>query len=218
MGNSEAPDKHLDKIATIPNLLSALRIAGVPFFLWMVLQPCFGNPRLDGWAIGILVLSGISDYLDGKLARRWNQMSRLGRILDPAADRLYTLATVSALVARGIIPWWLMGILLTRDLLMAFNIAALRRVGYGPLHVNFIGKAATFNLMYAFPLLLVAAGNGFLADSAKVFGWALAIWGVALYWWSAALYTVQVRRLRNDSLNISPPVPSGAENPVSDPN
>lgn len=79
---------------------------------------------------------------------------------------------------------------------MALNIAALRRIGYGPLKVNFIGKAATFNLMYAFPLLLLADGGDSLAQFARIFGWALAIWGAGLYWWSAALYTTQVRRLR----------------------
>ncbi|MFH0520599.1 CDP-alcohol phosphatidyltransferase family protein [Streptomyces sp. M41] len=187
---------HLDKVLTIPNALSALRVAGVPVFLWLVLQPYFGNPSRDGWAIAILVVSGVTDYLDGKLARRWNQITRLGQVLDPAADRLYTISTLLALVLRDIIPWWFLVLLLARDVFMAVNIAVLRRIGYGPLKVNFIGKAATFNLMYAFPLLLLADGGDSLAQFARIFGWALAIWGAALYWWSAALYTTQVRRLR----------------------
>ncbi|MDC0767518.1 CDP-alcohol phosphatidyltransferase family protein [Streptomyces sp. HD] len=187
---------HLDKVLTIPNALSALRVAGVPVFLWLVLQPYFGNPSRDGWAIALLMISGVTDYLDGKLARRWNQITRLGQVLDPAADRLYTISTLLALVLRDIIPWWFLALLLARDVFMALNIAVLRRIGYGPLKVNFIGKAATFNLMYAFPLLLLADGGDSLADLARVFGWALAIWGAALYWWSAALYTTQVRGLR----------------------
>lgn len=187
---------HLDKVITIPNLLSAARIAGVPVFLWLALQPCFGRPSLDGWAILLLALSGVTDYLDGKLARRWNQTSKLGRILDPAADRLYILSTLTALLVRGIIPWWFLLLLFARDILMAYNIASLRRIGYGPLHVNFIGKAATFNLMYAFPLLLLTESDGPIAGFSQVFGWALAIWGAALYWWSAGLYTAQVHQLK----------------------
>ncbi|UQA98004.1 CDP-alcohol phosphatidyltransferase family protein [Streptomyces halobius] len=190
----------IDRVLTVPNLLSALRVAGVPAFLWMVLQPCFGNPSLDGWAIALLALSGATDYLDGKLARRWNQISRLGQALDPAADRLYTLATLTALLAREIIPWWLVVLLLLRDAFMAYNVVRLRRSGYGSLQVNFIGKAATFNLMYAFPLLLLADGQGFYAEVAQIVGWALAIWGAALYWWSAALYTIQVHRLKASTL------------------
>ncbi|WP_369171120.1 CDP-alcohol phosphatidyltransferase family protein [Streptomyces sp. R28] len=193
---------HLDKVLTIPNALSALRVAGVPVFLWLVLQPYFGNPSLDGWAIALLMVSGITDYLDGKLARRWNQITRLGQILDPAADRLYTISTLLALVLRDIIPWWFLALLLARDVFMALNIATLRRIGYGPLKVNFIGKAATFNLMYAFPLLLLADGGNSLAHFAYLCGWALAIWGAALYWWSAALYTTQVRRLRFSAVPV----------------
>ncbi|MFE1173074.1 CDP-alcohol phosphatidyltransferase family protein [Streptomyces sp. NPDC058773] len=200
MQHREIEDQGLDKIWTIPNALSALRIAGVPLFLWLVLQPYFGNSSLDFWAIGLLVLSGITDYLDGKLARLWNQTSRLGRVLDPAADRLYTISTLAALLLRGVIPWWFVVLLVARDVFMAGNIVALRRIGYGPLQVNFIGKAATFNLMYAFPLLLLTAGNGSVADIACIFGWALAIWGAALYWWAAALYSVQVHRLRKERI------------------
>lgn len=190
-------ESHLDKVLTIPNALSALRVAGVPVFLWLVLQPYFGNASLDGWAIALLAVSGATDYLDGKLARRWNQVTRLGQVLDPAADRLYTLSTLLALLLRDIIPWWFLVLLLARDAFMALNIASLRKIGYGPLKVNFIGKAATFNLMYAFPLLLLADGGDSLADFARVVGWALAIWGAGLYWWSAGLYTTQVRRLRS---------------------
>jgi len=194
-------ESHLDKVLTIPNALSALRVAGVPVFLWLVLQPYFGNSSLDGWAIALLAVSGATDYLDGKLARRWNQVTRLGQILDPAADRLYTLSTLVALLLRDIIPWWFLVLLLARDVFMAFNIASLRKIGYGPLKVNFIGKAATFNLMYAFPLLLLADGGDSLANFARIVGWALAIWGAGLYWWSAGLYTTQVRRLKSTALD-----------------
>ena len=179
-----------DAIWTIPNLLSAARLAGVPVFLWLVL-----GPHADGWAIILLMFSGASDYFDGKLARAWNQTSRLGQLLDPAADRAYIVATVVGLTIRGVIPVVLLVALLARDLMLAGTLPVLRRHGYGPLPVHYLGKAATFNLLYAFPLVLLGAGHGWGSPAARTLGWAFALWGVALYWWAAALYLVQVRSL-----------------------
>jgi cardiolipin synthase (CMP-forming) len=193
----EVQETHIqtDRVLTVPNLLSMARLAGVPLFLWLVLSPEFGGPDLDGWALLVLAASGVSDYLDGKLARRWNQVSALGRILDPAADRLYILATLTGLTWRGILPLWLTVILLTREALLLVTVWRLDRHGYAPPQVNFLGKAATFNLMYAFPLLLLSDGSGWVASLAAIFGWAFAGWGTALYWWAGILYVVQVRRL-----------------------
>lgn len=95
-----------DRVLTIPNILSMARLVGVPVFLWLILWKEFGGPDTKYWALLVLALSGISDYLDGKLARRWNQISSLGRILDPAADRLYILSTLVGLTWRGILPLW----------------------------------------------------------------------------------------------------------------
>lgn len=178
-----------DRIFTIPNILSMARLAGVPLFLWLILA------EHDGWALAVLMLSGISDYLDGKLARRWNQISSLGRLLDPAADRLYILSTLFGLTYRGILPIWLTAALLARELMLLVMVWILRRHGYPPPQVNFLGKAATFNLMYAFPLLLLSDGSGWLAWTGSVFGWAFAGWGTTLYWWAGILYVVQVRRI-----------------------
>ncbi|MFJ3928496.1 CDP-alcohol phosphatidyltransferase family protein [Streptomyces sp. NPDC090022] len=178
-----------DRIFTIPNILSMARLAGVPLFLWLILA------EHDGWALLVLMLSGVSDYLDGKLARRWNQISSLGRLLDPAADRLYILSTLFGLTWREILPLWLTVALLAREVMLAAMVLVLRRHGYPPPQVNFLGKAATFNLMYAFPLLLLSDGTGSLAWLASVFGWAFAGWGTTLYWWAGILYVVQVRRL-----------------------
>lgn len=184
-----------DRVLTIPNILSMARLAGVPVFLWLILWPEFGGPKADGWALLILALSGISDYLDGKLARRWNQISNLGRVLDPAADRLYIVSTLVGLTWRGILPWWLTAILVARDVVLGVMILVMRKRGWGPPQVNFMGKAATFNLMYAFPLLLLSDGDGWLNTLAAIFGWAFAGWGTTLYWWAGILYVVQVRRL-----------------------
>src|SRR5690349_4799050 len=184
-----------DRVLTIPNILSMARLVGVPVFLWLILRPEFCGPQSDGWALLVLMFSGVSDYLDGKLARRWNQISSLGRLLDPAADRLYILSTLVGLTWREILPLWLTALLLARELVLLVVVAVLRRHGYPPLQVNFLGKAATFNLMYAFPLLLLSDGSGWLASLAAIFGWAFAGWGTTLYWWAGVLYVVQVRRL-----------------------
>ncbi|MGW4380835.1 CDP-alcohol phosphatidyltransferase family protein [Kitasatospora sp. NPDC004531] len=184
-----------DRVLTIPNLLSMARLVGVPIFLWLVLWPVFGGPKNDGWAIVVLMLSGVSDYLDGKLARRWGQISRLGQLLDPAADRLYIVSTLVGLTWREILPWWLTALLVAREAFVGVVLLRLNRAGYGPLNVSFLGKAATFNLMYAFPLLLLGVGEGWVHRVANVVSWAFIWWGTTLYWWAGALYAVQARQM-----------------------
>jgi CDP-diacylglycerol--glycerol-3-phosphate 3-phosphatidyltransferase len=184
-----------DRVWTIPNVISFLRLLGVPLFLWLAL-----GPAANGWALLVLVVAGISDYLDGKIARRFGQTSRLGTLLDPAADRLYILATVAALTDLGVLPIWLACFLVGRDVVLAAMVPVLRRRGYGvALPVNFIGKAATTNLLYAFPLLLLATGSGGVAALARPVGWAFTCWGVGLYWFAGLIYLDQIRRLPDRS-------------------
>jgi cardiolipin synthase len=187
---SAQPVSQSERVWTIPNLLSLLRLLGVPLFLWLVL-----GPQADGWAFGVLAFAGISDYADGKIARRFNQSSRLGALLDPAADRLYILATLVALTVRDIVPIWLAVVIPARDALLALTLPSLRRHGYGPLPVHFLGKAATLCLLYAFPLLLLAHHHSSLGTIARPFAWAFTVWGIGLYWWAGWLYTVQFRSL-----------------------
>ena len=106
------------------------------------------------------MLSGLSDYLDGKIARRFGLESRVGQLLDPLADRLYIATTLVGLAWRDIIPWWLVAVLVGREVLLAGVLAWIRRYGQTGLPVHFVGKAATFNLLYAFPLLLLGQGDG----------------------------------------------------------
>jgi cardiolipin synthase len=178
------------RILTVPNGISVARLAGVPVFLWLVL-----GPQADGWAVALLIVAGLSDWLDGVIARAWNQQSRLGQVLDPAADRLYIAATLIGLAIRGIIPWWLVALLVARELVLGAALLVLRRHGYGPLQVSLVGKTATLCLLYAFPLLFLGSHAGTAALVARVLGWAFAIWGTALYWWAAVLYLEQTRRL-----------------------
>lgn len=180
------------RVWTIPNVLSMLRLAGVPLFLYWVLVA-----EHDGRAILLLMAAGATDYFDGLIARRFHSFSRLGQLLDPMADRLYILATLLALVARDGLPLWWALALIGRDVVLASTYPTLRKHGYGPLPVHFLGKAATFNLLYAFPMLLAAlpSNEGPLADVFRPMGWAFAAWGSALYLWAGVLYLVQVRRL-----------------------
>jgi cardiolipin synthase len=189
------------RVWTVPNLLSALRLLGVPLFLWLVL-----GPEADGWALVVLMVSGATDYADGWLARRLDQTTVVGQILDPVADRLYILAVVVGLALRDVIPWWLAVSLPLRDALMWGLVPLLRTRGYSSLPVHFLGKAATFNLLYAFPLLLLGDGDGTLNRLAEVFGWAFAFWGVGLYWWAGLLYGWQVWKL----LRTTEPVKAAA--------
>lgn len=179
-----------ERILTVPNALSFVRLLLVPVFLWLVL-----GPQWDELALVVLMVSGVTDYLDGKLARSLNQMSKIGAILDPVADRFYILAVVIGLGVRDIIPWWLAIILPLRDVFLFCLVPFLRTRGYSSLPVHFLGKAATASLLYAFPLLLLGDANGTVADLANVFGWAFTVWGVSLYWWGGVLYALQVRRL-----------------------
>lgn len=188
----------MDRVLTIPNGLSAARLAGVPVFLWLVLG--LRTATGDYWAVGLLIIAGATDWLDGKIARALNQGSRLGQVLDPAADRLYIAATLVALAVRDIIPWWLVAILAVRELVVGGALAVLkRRVGFSTLQVSLVGKAATLCLLYAFPLLFLGDHPGWGGTLARVLGWAFAVWGTVLYWWAAMLYLTQVRSLTSSS-------------------
>ena len=188
----------MDRVLTIPNALSAARLAGVPVFLWLVLGP--RSATADYWAVALLIVAGATDWLDGKIARALNQGSRLGQVLDPAADRLYIAATIVALAVRAIIPWWLVAVLALRELVVGGALAVLkRRVGFGTLQVSLVGKTATLCLLYAFPLLFLGDHPGWGGTLARVIGWAFAVWGTVLYWWAAKLYLDQVASLAGSS-------------------
>lgn len=220
---ADAPT-HADesRVLTVPNLLSALRLLGVPLFLWLLLGPRAGGgvdasptgfAAQDVWAIVVLAVGGITDWLDGKLARLLNQYSRLGALLDPAVDRLYILAALVALAARDVVPWWGVALLVGRDLVLAVCVLVLRGRGYGPFVVSYLGKAATFLLLYAFPLLLGGSGTGWFSDICRPLGYAFAIWGTGLYLHTGAVYVAEfvlaVRRPLARGAAPSPAPPSG---------
>jgi cardiolipin synthase (CMP-forming) len=186
-GSAQGSPPVSDRVWTPPNILSMLRLVVVPVFLWLILS------NHDGWAVVVLTLSGVSDYFDGKIARRYNMVSRVGQLLDPLADRLYILSTLFGLAWREIIPWWLVAILVGREVFGTVLLMVVRHYGYRALPVHFIGKAATFCLLWAFPLILLGQGDTAVATAALTSGWAFAWWGTALYWVAGVMYAVQTR-------------------------
>jgi len=196
MSESAATRYNTTRILTVPNLISFVRLAGVPIFLW-----CLLVWRQDVVAVVVLAVAGITDFLDGYLARAWNQVSRLGQVLDPIADRTYILAIIVGLAIRGFLPWELVVVLIARDLMLATLIPALRARGYSNLPVHFLGKIATFCLLYAFPFVLLGEQTFSGARYLFLFGWAVALWGAFFYWWAGILYMYQgVRFIRRTAV------------------
>jgi len=163
-------------VISVPNALTFLRFLGIPLFIYLTL-----NLKADGWAIVVLAIGGATDYFDGKLARAWNQTSRFGELADPAIDRLYIFAILIVFLIRDIIPTWMIVIIVGRDIVLGLITIVMNRKGIPPFTVSYLGKAATFNLMYAFPFLLLAQSAGVAGTIAFVLGWSFAIWGIALY-------------------------------------
>ena len=183
-----------NRIWTIPNVISFIRLLGVPLFLYLLL-----GPEKDVAAVIVLAIGGTTDWVDGFVARRMNSVSRLGELLDPFADRLYILATLVGFTIREVVPWWLTGALLLREAVLAVALLVLRRHGYGPPPVHYVGKTGTFVLLAAFPVILLARAVPSIDGWAGAIGWGLAWWALALYWAAAVLYLAQtVQLLRDD--------------------
>ena len=177
------------RIFTIPNILSFIRLLLVPVFLVLILR---GD---DGLALLVLVVSSVTDYLDGVLARVLGQVSRLGQLLDPAADRLFIFSALIGLAVRGVIPWWLLAVIASRDVMLLVLGIILATHGYGPLPVHHLGKVATFCLFYALPILMIGQAFPAAAWSTAPLGWAFVLWGAFLYWWAGVIYLVETARV-----------------------
>ncbi|MEV6346817.1 CDP-alcohol phosphatidyltransferase family protein [Actinoplanes sp. NPDC051851] len=179
-----------NRIFTIPNVISFIRLLGVPLFLYLLL-----GPQHDVAAVIVLALGGTTDWVDGYVARRMNSVSRLGELLDPFADRLYILATLIGFTLREVVPWWLTGALLLREVVLGVALLVLRRHGYGPPPVHYVGKTGTFMLLAAFPVILLATAVPSIDGWASPLGWGIAWWALGLYWAAAALYLMQTAQL-----------------------
>jgi cardiolipin synthase len=190
-GDMGAADKGVvsSRIFTVPNVLSFIRLALVPVFLVFIL---LGH---DVAALLVLVFSSLTDYLDGVIARSFGQITRLGQLLDPAADRLFIFAALIGLAVRGLLPWWLVVIIVGRDVVLLVLGITLANFGYGPLPVHHLGKVATFCLFYALPILMIGYAFPMVAWLTAPLGWAFAIWGAFLYWWAGIIYLIETGRV-----------------------
>jgi cardiolipin synthase len=177
------------RIVTIPNILSLLRLLLIPVFLVLLV---FGH---FGWALLLIAVSAITDFVDGYVARHFNQVSRLGQLLDPAVDRLFILSTLLGLAFVDVLPWWLVAVIIARDALLLILGVVLANHRFGPLPVHHLGKMGTFAILFAMPVLLAAAAFPDVAAVALPLGWASAIWGVFLYWWAGVAYILQAARM-----------------------
>jgi cardiolipin synthase (CMP-forming) len=195
-----APVQVANRIWTIPNVISFVRLLGVPLFLYLLL-----GPHHDVAAVIVLAAGGTTDWVDGYVARRMNSVSRLGELLDPFADRLYILATLVGFTLREVVPWWLTAALLLREAVLGVALLILRRHGYGPPPVHYVGKTGTFVLLAAFPVMLLAEAVPSIDSWALPIGWGLAWWALGLYWAAAVLYLAQTGALlRADRETVAP--------------
>jgi len=177
------------RVLTIPNVLSVIRLILVPVFLYLLLVRHAYGP-----SVAILMFGGVSDWADGKIARLVaNQSSRLGELLDPLVDRVYMVTVPVGLALAGVVPWWVVAILLGRDAALAATLPVLRSRGIIALPVSYVGKAATFSLMAGFPLVLLGQWDALWSKVIGACGWGFVIWGIGMYLWAAVLYLIQVR-------------------------
>ncbi len=187
------------RVVTVPNVLSAVRLVLIPVFLWLL------GTEQYAWALIVIVVSSLTDFVDGFIARRFNQVSRIGQVLDPAVDRLFIFSTLIGLAWQDFLPWWLVILIVLRDVGIVLLGPVLATHGYGPLPVHHLGKVATFSLLFALPTLVLGAAFPAVAAVSDPFGWALALWGAFLYWWAGAIYLREtIRLVRRDRVDAAP--------------
>ncbi|MDQ6797833.1 MAG: CDP-alcohol phosphatidyltransferase family protein [Actinomycetota bacterium] len=172
-----------DRVLTVPNALSLVRLACVPLFLWLL----FGRNNPDG-AAWLLAVLGATDWVDGYIARRFNQVSTVGKILDPAADRILLIVGIFAILDYGAVPAWLAWVVIAREVIVGAGVLVLAGLGARRVDVQWIGKCGAFALMVAFPLFLVSDSGVFWADQARFVAWPVALLGLVFTYWSAVMY------------------------------
>jgi len=186
------------RIVTVPNILSCFRLLLIPVFLVLLLLGHYG------WALLLIAVSAITDFVDGYVARHFNQVTRLGQLLDPAADRLFILSTLLGLAWVGVLPWWFAAVIIARDVLLLVLGVVLANYRFGPLPVHHLGKMGTFAVLFAMPVLLLAAAFPSINWVAFPLGWAAALWGAFLYWWAGVAYALQAVRMIRGTRVASP--------------
>jgi cardiolipin synthase (CMP-forming) len=179
----------LNRILTAPNVITMIRLACIPLFLWML----FGKHWQTASAILLAVL-GATDWVDGYVARRYHQVSTLGKVLDPTADRLLVGTAVISVMVYGAVPLWFGVATIAREVLVSIMVVLLASLGAARIDVLWVGKAGTFGLMFAYPTFLLGYGNATWQEPIKVIAWVTGIVGLALAWYAAGSYIAPARK------------------------
>jgi cardiolipin synthase len=187
------PDAQAARIVTVPNVLSLVRLLCLPVFLWLLFS------QHDRWSAAVLLGAlGATDWVDGYIARHFNQVSTLGKVLDPTADRLLLLVGAVAILIDGSVPVWIGAAALVREALVAVVALALALAGSRRMDVQWVGKAGTFGLMFAFPLFLAGHSTIGWHHTALLLGWCCAIPGLLLSYYAAITYVPLARQALTD--------------------
>jgi cardiolipin synthase (CMP-forming) len=188
-GPGSRVEPRLDRILTAPNAITAVRLACIPVFLWLL----FGTERQSAAAVLLGVL-GATDWVDGFVARRYHQVSTVGKVLDPVADRVLVVTAVVAIVVHGAVPIWFGVVTLAREVVVSGAVLLLASLGATRIDVLWVGKAGTFALMFAYPAFLLGDGNATWQEPIRVIAWVTGAGGLTLAWVAAASYVPVARR------------------------
>lgn len=205
-GERYTPTVH-HRVWTVPNVISFLRIVSIALIAWLIASSD-GHPDRLLWALFVMTVSAASDGVDGWIARRFDQVSDLGQLLDPLADRLLIISCAIALCVSGVVHWSLMILIAARDIVMLIEILILSDHGYCPLPVHFVGKTGTFLIMSGIVILVVSHIH--ISDTIPIFffahclGYALYWWGIGFYWIAGIIYLIQGHRLLRGELSAQP--------------
>jgi len=172
-----------DRILTVPNVISAVRLACVPLLVYLLL----GAEQRRGAAV-LLATLGATDWIDGYIARRWNQVSTVGKVLDPVADRIVLLAGVVAILIDGAAPLWVGVATLGREALISVGTVVVAALGGRRLDVSWLGKAGTFLTYFAYPMFLAGDAQLGSREVWRGMAWTLILPGLVLSWWSLGTY------------------------------
>lgn len=201
-----ADEQALGRVLTVPNLVTAVRLGCVPVFVWLL----FGAHRQTAAAILLAVL-GATDWVDGYVARRFHQVSTLGKVIDPVADRVLVLTGVSSIIVVGAVPLWFGVATVAREVVVSAAVLLLAALGAERIDVLWVGKAGTFGLMFAYPTFLLAHGNAGWQQPIEVLAWVSGIPALVLAWIAAAAYVprgrqalARGRRARLEAGSIAP--------------